>query len=348
MSPKKFTRRRSRNQMTMHEVAKLIGVSPMTVSRVLSADPKVKQETRDRVQAAIKRIGYSPNPAARSLAGARTLRIGLLYSNPSAAYLNEFLVGILDESSRLGCQIVLEKCGVRTERASIERLLSDDLDGIMLPPPLSDSKHALESLEKSQTPFVTVAGSSASTGISVSIDNFEAARTMTRYLLSLGHRDVAFILGAPNQLASAQRKEGFVAALKEAEVRLRPDRFKQGAFTYRSGLLAADELLARSDRPTAIFASNDDMAAATIATAHRLHLDVPKDLTVAGFDDTVLATTIWPPLTTIRQPIALMAKRAVELLVKEVRLRASGSTLAPTVELLKFSLVKRESSGPAT
>jgi LacI family transcriptional regulator len=339
--------RRSRNQMTMHEAAKLIGVSPMTVSRVVSDDPKVKKETRERVQAAIKRIGYAPNAAARSLAAARTLRIGLLYNNPSAAYLNEFLVGILDESSRSGCQIMLEKCSTHNEQTAVRKIIGEGLDGVMLPPPLSDSAQALEALRNAKIPFVNVAGSSAAdVGLSVCIDNFAAAKAMTHYLLSLGHRDIAFIVGAPNQLASAQRHAGFIAALQDAGIKPEPRRIKQGAFTYKSGLTAAAELLEGPNRPTAIFASNDDMAAAAIATAHRLHLEVPKDLTVVGFDDTLLATTIWPPLTTIRQPIASMAKKAVELLIREIRLRASDETLQPFRQLLKFTLVKRDSSAP--
>src|SRR5579859_3498799 len=191
--PAKRTPRRGPNQMTMHEVAKLIGVSPMTVSRVLSGSPKVKAETREQVRAAIERLGYAPNPAARSLAAPTTVRIGVLYSNPSAGYLNELLVGILEGSSRSGCQIVLEKCGPRNERAVIERMLGEGLNGILLPPPLSDSKLAYNMLCSAKIPFVCVAGSPAVGDVlSVCIDNHEAAATMTRYLLSLGHRDIAF------------------------------------------------------------------------------------------------------------------------------------------------------------
>jgi LacI family transcriptional regulator len=337
--------RRGPNRMTMHEVARLIGVSPMTVSRVLSGSPKVKEETRERVQAAIERLGYRPNAAARSLAAATSVRLGVLYSNPSAAYLNELLVGILEGSSRSGCQIVLEKCGPHTERAAIEKMLQDGVHGVMLPPPLSDSPRAHKMLRAANIPFVCVAGSPGEgEGLSVCIDNFEAAKAMTRHLLSLGHRGIAFIRGATNQLASAQRWDGFLAAMRAAGVEPRPDHVQQGAFTYRSGLEAADHLLSSPNRPTAIFASNDDMAAATVATAHRLHLEVPRDLTVVGFDDTLLATTIWPALTTIRQPIAAMAGKAVELLLEEIRLRAHGRTQEPLQHVLKHTLVKRESS----
>ncbi len=329
----------------MHQVAKLIGVSPMTVSRVLSADPKVKPETRERVKAAIKKIGYAPNAAARSLAGAKTIRIGLLYSNPSATYLNELLVGILEESSAIGCQIVLEKCGVKDERAALDKMLEGGVDGVLFPPPLSESNALRNRLRTAKIPFVSIAGSRAGDpSLSVGIDNFEAAATMTRYLLSLGHRKIAFILGAANQHESAERYSGFEAALHEAKLKPHPNFVKRGAFTYRSGLVAAEELLSSNDRPTAIFASNDDMAAAAIATAHRLHLDVPRNLTVVGFDDTLLATTISPTLTTVHQPIAAMARKALEILAEEIRQRSVGGTTIPKKILLKYSLVKRESS----
>lgn len=329
----------------MHEAAKLIGVSPMTVSRVLSGNPKVKAETRERVLAATERLGYAPNPAARSLAAATSVRLGVLYSNPSAAYLNEFLVGLLEGSSRAGCQVVLEKCGPRGERAAVEKMLRDGVHGVLLPPPLSDLRRAHEMLRGADIPFVCVAGSpNEGEGLSVCIDNVEAAKAMTRYLLSLGHREIAFIRGATNQLASAQRYEGFLAAMRKAGIEPPPGNVRQGAFTYRSGLDAASQLLSSQRRPTAIFASNDDMAAAAIATAHRLHLEVPRELTVVGFDDTLLATAVWPSLTTVRQPIASMAAKAVELLLEEIRLRQIGRTLEPQQHVLKFSLVKRDSS----
>ena len=341
----KRTPRRRRNAVTMHEVAKHAGVSPMTVSRALSGDAHVEAATRQRVEAAVKELGYSPNVAARNLARAQSLHIGLLYNNPSAAYLNELLVGVLEQSSLAGCQIVLEKCGVRNERAAIDRLVRDGVGGVILPPPLSDSNIALEAVRAAKVPFIAVAtGRADAAGLSVRIDDQEAAAAMTRHLLSLGHRDIGFIVGAANQTVSAQRQAGFEKALQEAGLSLRPEWLKQGSFTYRSGLVAAEQILDSSRHPTAIFASNDDMAAAAIAVAHRLHLDVPKDLTIVGFDDTPLATTIWPALTTIRQPVAAMARKAVELLLEEIRLRRLGETLGTTQHLLNFTLVKRESS----
>lgn len=339
--------RRRRNAVTMHEVARHAGVSPMTVSRALSGDAHVEAGTRRRVEAAVKELGYFPNVAARNLARASTLHFGLLYNNPSAAYLNELLVGVLEQSSHAGCEIVLEKCGSRNERAATERLLRDGVGGVILPPPLSDSNAALEAVRAAKVPFIAVAtGRPKEAGITVRIDDLEAATAMTRYLLSLGHRDIGFIIGAPNQTVSAQRQEGFERALREAGLAVRPEWVRPGSFSYRSGLAAAEQILSAARRPTAIFASNDDMAAATIAVAHRMRLDVPKDLTVVGFDDTPLAATIWPALTTVRQPVAAMARKAVELLLEEIRARRQGRTLAPLQHLMKFTLVKRESSAP--
>jgi LacI family transcriptional regulator len=339
--------RRSRNAVTMNEVAKEAGVSAMTVSRVLSGDAKVRDETQSRVRLAIRELGYSPNIAARNLARAATLHVGLLYSNPSGGYLNEFLMGALSLSGRTGCNLVVEKCSVRGERRAISKLLDDGVAGVILPPPLSESKTALDSLVAAGLPFVRVAtGRPDPNGISVCINNAEAAATMTRHLVSLGHRKVGFIIGASNQSASQERYGGFLAALREAGIQPRPDWVMQGDFSYRSGLLAAEQMLSSRDRPSAIFASNDDMAAGAVAVAHRLNIAVPLGLTVAGFDDTPLATTIWPTLSTIRQPIAAMSRKALELLLEEIRLQRLGKSLGPVQHFLDFSLVMRESSGP--
>ena len=331
----------------MHDVAKQAGVSPMTVSRTLSGSSYVEPGLQRRVQAAVATLRYCPNVAARNLARAHSVHIGLLYNNPSEAYLNELLVGVLEESSRAGCQIVLEKCSSRDERATVERLVRAGVGGVILPPPLSDSKLALAALRAARVPFVEVAtGRANAGGLSVRIDDFRAAQAMTRYLLSVGHRKLGFIVGAANQTVSAQRRAGFEQALRDADVPIRPEWVKEGSFSYRSGLLAAQGILDAARRPTAIFASNDDMAGAAIAVAHRSGLDVPGDLTVVGFDDTPLATTLWPALTTIRQPVADMARKAVSVLLEEIRRRQRGETLAPLQVFMNFSLVKRASSAP--
>ena len=343
----KRSRRRGRDAVTMHEVARHVGVSPMTVSRVLRGVPKVRDATRQRVQLAIKQLGYSPNTAARNLASAMSEHIGLLYNNPSAAFLDEVLVGVLEYSSQAGSQIVVEKCGARGERSTVERMAREGVGGVILTPPMSDSKGVWEALRAAKLPFVAVAsGLPVVGGVSVRINDFEAAAAMTEYLVGLGHRRIGFIAGPPKHAASSQRYGGYVAALHEAGQLVSTELVEQGEYSYRSGLEAAQKLLGLAQRPTAIFASNDDMAAAAIAMAHRNRLDVPKEISIVGFDDTRLATTIWPALTTVRQPVAAMARQAAELLLEEIRLRRFGQTLEPLEQFVKFSLIKRESSAP--
>ena len=340
--------RRQRSALTIHDVARYAGVSPMTVSRVINGEKNVRDSTREAELAAIRDLNYQPNPAARSLAGADLIRIGLLYSNPSAAYLSEFLVGSLDQSSRSNIQLIVEKCDVEGgEKAAAEKLVASGIDGLILPPPLCDSEVIVRVVTASKIPAVAVAtGRPPPDASAVRIDDFEAARAMTRHILELGHRRIGFIKGHPNQTASGQRLEGYLAALKEARVEPDAALIVQGYFTYRSGLEAADRLLSLAEPPTAIFASNDDMAAATVAVAHRRHLDVPGDLTVCGYDDTALATTIWPELTTIRQPVAEMSREAVNLLVDEIRSRRAGETAKHPHAVLDFALIRRESDGP--
>jgi LacI family transcriptional regulator len=181
--------------------------------------------------------------------------------------------------------------------------------------------------------------------LNVRIDDFAAAREITTHLLELGHRRIGFIRGLPSTTASAERYRGFATAIAEYGLKADEAPVEQGYFTYRSGLIAAERLLARDPRPTAIFASNDDMAAATVNVAHRAGLDVPGDLSVVGFDDTAPATTVWPELTTIRQPISDMAEAAVELLMADLRNGGEASS-GDNERVLEHEMIIRDSSGP--
>lgn len=345
--PKKNARR-SGKVITIHDVARHADVSPMTVSRVINGEANVREETRARVAASVAALRYKPNQAARSLASADAIHIGVLYANPSANYLSEFLLGSLEQSSLSGCQLVIEKCeGGESEAEAIVRLVKGGVDGVILPPPLCDSLESLKAVRDAGVSAVLVAsGKPAADLCAISINNFEASRAMTRHLLEQGHRRIAFINGHPNQTATGQRFHGYVEAMTEAGLSVDADQVAQGYFTYRSGLEAAGKLLDGPGAPTAIFASNDDMAAATMAVAHRRGLDVPGDLSVTGFDDTPLATTVWPELTTVRQPIAEMAREAVLLLVEQIRGRRTGTAPQVVHRMLKFTLVRRDSSAP--
>jgi LacI family transcriptional regulator len=340
------TVRRKGNAVTIHEVAKHAGVSPMTVSRVMNGNANVRAETRDIVMRAVRELNYTPNPAARSLAAAQGTRIALIYSNPSSAYLSELLVGALAGASRAAAQLVLDtwdNVSASAERAAA-RKLAQSVAGVILPPPLCESKVIMSELAAADIPVIAIASARFQNEIScVRIDDFRAAQEMTAHLISFGHTRIGFIKGNPNQTASGRRFDGYQAALHEAGLTVDSALVQQGYFTYRSGLEATEKLLTRKRPPTAIFASNDDMAAAAISVAHRQGLDVPRDLSVVGFDDTPTATVVWPELTTIRQPIAAMAESSVDLLLRNIRRSREHEARIIVDHVVPHVLVKRDS-----
>ena len=341
-------RRRHSAKPTVADVARAAGVSSMTVSRVINGSKSVLAETRSKVQAAVGALGYVPNVAARTLAGGKQCRIAMLHSNPSAAYLSEFLVGSLEGAADSDAQLIVEHWdGRENVDALSDRLAAHRIDAVVLPPPLCEHASLLRALEDRGLPTAQVAtGLPSATTYAVTIDDTAAAQAMTEYLIDLGHRRIGFISGGPDQAASALRRKGYEGALRAAGIQCDKALIAAGDFTYRSGLAAAEALLGLTDRPTAIFASNDDMAAAAVAAAHRHRLDVPGDISICGFDDTAMATTIWPELTTIRQPIAQMARVAVEMLSRASCAQRPDHEVAPQQRRLAFELVVRASTSP--
>lgn len=322
----------------------------MTVSRVINGEASVRERTKKAVNEAIRKLGYSPNKAARSLASANQIRIGLLYSNPSSTYLPKMLLGVLEQARQSDTQIVVVECapGFDTD-AVILGMVEDGIDGIILAPPLCDSKQAFRTLKLNNMPTVSVGSPHKADEISsVCIDDFLAAHTITQHIISLGHSRIGFIIGSAEQVSSTLRLAGFKAALQEAGLEVIDELIIQGEFAYLSGFEAADQLLGLDAPPTAIIASNDDMAAGVIAMAHRHHIDVPGDLTVCGFDDTFFATTIWPTITTIRQPIAEMSSLAIEMLEKMIRgqRRHPNKSIKSKHRELDFRLMLRDSDAP--
>lgn len=347
---RKRSSRRSNAAPTIADVAREAECSPMTVSRVINGEENVRNGTRDQVLSAIAKLNYIPNRAARSLAGGAQLRIALLFDNPSASYLSEFLMGALEEAGKRDIHLVVQSCETVPEsRTLISKLVDGGIIGFILPPPLCDDQSVLDQIRASGGIAVAV-GPGRATGShgAVLIDEYQAAFDMTRHIIGLGHKRIGFIIGNPEQVASGQRLEGYRAAMKEGGLEISDDLIAQGQFTYRSGMTAAERLLSVDRPPTAIFASNDDMAAATVAMAHRRHLDVPNDITVCGFDDTELARSIWPELTTIRQPIREMTAQAVAMIAKVYKQKTPASKAKCEQVTLAYKLVRRNSdAGPS-
>ena len=331
----------------MRHVADHVGMSMMTVSRVLNDESSVRPATREKVMAAVKELGYRPNLSARNLAAAQSYFLGLIYDNPSANYMSELLLGALERCNEKGYHLVVQSCGPDAARWSEElkrRLTNSNLDGVIVPPPVCDDPLVRQALSSFDMPYVCISPNTQIPNVPiVYMDDRQAAFELTEVLLDAGHRDIGFICGHPNQESSRLRYQGFSEALIKRGIEVNELRVVQGFYSYKSGFAAAERLLSQKTRPTAIFASNDDMAAAVYANAQRYNLRIPEDLSVVGFDDTPVASIIWPALTTIRQPIAKMAGAALDLLSAQIKQVKKEQPLEIHRQKLDFELVMRDS-----
>ncbi len=302
---------------TIIDVAQRAGVSIKTVSRVMNKEPAVRAHTRARVQDAVAALNYRPQLSARSLAGARSFLIGLLYYDPSAAFVAGFQQGATLGCREAGRHLVVESLqrdGTDVQ-AQIESMLAAlRPDGVILTPPLCDNPLILETLRASGTPCVLISPAGAGHGLPlVRMDDALAAEELTNLLISLGHTTIAFIEG--DQSASERRRQGYERALEAHRIAVDPGLVMPGAFDFDSGVAAAQKLFALPTPPTAIFAANDDMALGALTAAQRLGIAVPGDVAIVGFDDSRAAGLVWPQLTTVRQPLAEMALAAVAMLL---------------------------------
>lgn len=337
-------KRTEKAQATLRDVAQHAGVSPMTVSRVLNDFPKVKARTREKVLSSISSLNYSPNLAARNLVGGRSRRICLLYANPSSAYLEKVMLGALSAVERYGYQLIIRQVAQDISPEQLKSDLNGAWDGLIIPPPISDIDGVRKMLETEDFPTVFLGSSSAKRkAYELGVDEFQASVDMTEHLISLGHRRIGFVWGHPSHSSSLLRGNGYKEALRNAGIAFDKALTVQGFFDYRSGMDAGHQLLSSANPPTAVFASNDDMAAGVLGAASSRGIKVPIDLSVVGFDDSPIATTIWPNLTTVGQPLVDMAGRAVDILSSVID-GAADDIPTKSVIFLAHTLVVRESA----
>ncbi len=306
-----------RSPATLAVVAARSGVSAKTVSRVINNEPGVRAETRARVLAAIQQLDYQPNLAARGLAGDRSFLIGLFYDQPGD-YLSEFQTGAVQRCHESNLHLMIEPLeasspDLRRHLSTLIRQLR--LEGVILLPPLGDLPAVHATLAAADVPAVLIAPMHARLDAPVvDTDDRAAARDLTGALLERGHRRIAFMRGRPSHRATEQRYLGFADAMRAHGVDIDAALVQSGNFEFAEGLECARRMLSHRPRPTAIFASNDDMAAAAVSAARQLSLALPEQLSVVGFDDAPVATMIWPQLTTVRQPVRTLGRVAADLI----------------------------------
>ncbi len=329
------------------DVATYSGVSMMTVSRVLSNDDKVSSKTREVVLQAAQKLNYRPNVSARRLAGSKSFFLGLVYNNPSTSYVSQFLLGALKSCRAKGYHLVVDESGDDIESSvnSVRELIEvTQVDGLILLPPVCDQGRIIATLKEAGIPFVRISpDQNLNISPYVCMDDYQAAFEMTERLIKDGHQYIGHIIGDANQGVSRLRYQGFLDAFRSNQMTISPEYIVQGNFTYKSGLVATEQLLSLPTPPTAIFASNDDMAAAAISKAHSMQIEVPQQLAVVGFDDIQLATTVWPQITTIKQPIVEMAELAIEMLTSGKFDEVDTVRSCDYRHVLDFTLIERGS-----
>ena len=340
---------------TIKDVAIEAGVSPMTVSRVVNHKGNVKQSTIDRIRKAIAKFDYRPNIGARRLSGGRTYQLLMIFNNPNVAWTAELLIGMMHGCRNIGYHLLVEGVGDYEGEAMGTPIDYDEIaglvdrsraDGVILPPPICFDREVLDIVREKAVPCVRIAGAPArDIKLRVGIDNFAAAYEIASYLISLGHENIAIIKGPYDSAASGLRFEGFMAAVRDHGLKIPACNIRTGKFDVQSGNECARELLRLKDRPTAIFASNDEMAAGVQSAAQESKILVPDQLSVAGFDDAPIARSVWPKLTTIRQPLRAMGEKSVELLESYIRHLETNTTEAVRANvLLDFELRVRQST----
>jgi len=330
---------------TIGDVAHAAGTSKKTVSRVLNNEPNVRESVRERVLAAMAALKYRPLASARSLATNRSFLIGVLYDNLSPSYIMEVQAGVLEaceaQHYSMMVQPLVSASADFVER--VEEILSRHRpDGLILTPPITDHAQLLDHLRKHAIPFASIAPRHPKGCIGVMLHEREAAAAMVGHLVELGHRRIAHIMGDPKHGAGVWRLAGFRDGLKRAGLKEIPQYMVQGRFSFESGVAAARQLLALKRRPTAIFAADDDMAVGTIWAAAQAGVSVPRELSICGFDDTSIATQVWPPLTTVHQPVREMGHRATDELLRLV----SGKGNATMVEVPYEMRIRASTAAP--
>ncbi|MDT8860179.1 LacI family transcriptional regulator [Alkalihalobacillus sp. MEB130] len=322
---------------TIYDVAKEAGVSIATVSNVVNNNGRVGEKTRQKVLKTMKKLDYSPSVVASALTGKKTKTIGLLIPDISNPFFADIARSIEDRGNELGFSVII--CSTdnleEKEKKYLSVLIRKSVDGIILASGVRNLT-LLEELIEKKIPVALIANDIPSIPLTtVTIDDFKGGYIATKHLLSLQHTNIAII--AEHAWSNIQRINGYQQALMEENIESREEYFIKTEATIESGTKAALQLLRLEEPPSAIFACNDLLAIGVIEAARELGLDVPNDVAVVGFDNTILSRLTVPKLTSISQPIQDMGKKVFDMLL--------DSELTNQKTLFMPELVIRDSSG---
>ena len=339
-------RKRQVLDLTLEDIAKQVGVSRSTVSRVVNNQPYVSTEVRKRVLSTIQSTGFHPNAAARSLASQRSWMIGLVLPRTSNSFFTDPYFQHLTQGVAFACNnnnysLSLFLVGNKEDEEKITPRISRRgmLDGVLIQSGQADDI-LIDRLTKSSVPSVVLGRPFIPEGVSyIDVDNVGAASNATNHLIQSGYKRIGMITGINNSTVTIDRTEGYYGALTNAGREPDDSLIAEGDFSENSGYLVMQKLL--SAKPDAIFAQSDIMAVGAIRAVQEAGLRVPQDIAFVGFDDLPLGTLTKVKLTTIRQPINRFGIKAVDLLIDLIE----NGTLPARCVIIDTELIIRESCG---
>lgn len=335
---------------TIGDVAKYAKVSVKTVSRVLNHEKNVRASTKEKIEKAIKALNYSPNISARRLRSNKSYILGIIYADYSNnSYGTALISGALTTCDKYGYDLLIRPIKIPSPNATtdIEQMAErSNIDGFLIAPPLCDDSAITNTVESLGIPYVRISSIAKLDSTKVNSDEVNVTAQAINHLISLGHTKIAFISYLVGHAAGTWRYEGYCKALQEANIPLNEQYIEQTKGTSNSlddyyGQ-AVRKLLTLPTPPTAIFASNDFIASIVYRIAQQMGIKIPYQLSIIGFDNDPMAANLWPPLTTIKQPIMELSKLATEILIKN--LLSGNKDYHPAAPLCE--LIIRNSTGP--
>ena len=303
---------------TIKDVARLVGVHPSTVSRVINDHPRISERTRNKVLFAIKKLGYTPDAIARGLKLKKTYTLGVLIPDITNPFFAEIGRGVEDAANKNSFNVILCNTDdkLKKERTYLEILKGKRVDGLILGTAHIRDKSILE-LEKKKFPYILISRNIERLDKNcIIIDDVAGGIMATEYLIKLGHHRIAHITGPLKTRSALNRLKGYKLALKKYKIKYQEELVEEGDFRIKGGYQAMKRFLKLTEPPTAIFAANDLLALGAMQAIQKKKYHIPEDFCIIGFDDISLASFVYPPLTTIRQPMQEMGALAVKMLLK--------------------------------
>lgn len=329
-------------KITIYDVAEKAGVSIATVSKVINNTGRISEKTRKKVMQIMDELEYQPSVVASALSGKSTFTLGLTLPDLANPYFAELARAIEDQGRKHGFNVFI--CSTDNDADKEEEyyqlFMKKRVDGIIM---VSRDKQnvVVKKILSEKVPLVMIAREIFSAPVtSVMVDDYYGGMQAGQHLLQQGHQNIAVIVENLTELGSKERLRGCVDAMKEAQLELDPQLVIEGGYTLESGKAAMKQLLQQKQRPTAVFACNDILAIGAIQAVREGGLKVPDDISIVGYDNTILAAIIDPPLTTVAQPMQEIGERSVALLVQQIQ---SKETVRQRV-LLMPDLVVRQST----